>query len=127
MANPAPLSRIAMACCLVLSGCAAIGPDIQRPTAQGLVPTRFARQPPYAGPALSLRGTGDIGDAAFWEQFGDAQREPLAAQDAKEPSQTPAVRASMGLYQALAGGWEPAAPVASVSNFAGVASQLSQQ
>ena len=127
MANPAPLSRIAMACCLVLSGCAAVGPDIQRPTAEGLVPTQFARQLPDAGPALSLLGSGDILDAAFGVQFGDAQREPLAAQDAKEPSQTPAVRASMGLYQALAGGWEPAAPVASVSNFAGVASRLSQQ
>ena len=35
----------------------------------------------------------------------DAQREQLAAQDAKEQSQINAVRASIALYKAMAGGW----------------------
>lgn len=39
----------------------------------------------------------------------DAQREQLAAQDAKAQSQINAVRSSIGLYKALAGAWAPVA------------------
>ena len=44
MLKPCPLSSMALACCLVLSGCAALGPDFHAPTTEGAVPAQFARQ-----------------------------------------------------------------------------------
>lgn len=80
MAKTLPLSSMAVACCLAISGCTAVGPDFHRPMTESTVPTQFARQEAHAGADLTLLATTDVRDAAFWNRFGDEQLTQLVQQ-----------------------------------------------
>ena len=101
MLKPCPLSSMALACCLVLSGCAALGPDFHAPTTEGAVPAQFARQQADGGVHLTMLSRRDVRDPAFWSQFGDAQLTQLVQQALERNHELGAAVARLQSAQAM--------------------------
>ncbi|MET4580041.1 efflux transporter outer membrane subunit [Ottowia thiooxydans] len=80
MFKTSSLSAAALACTLLISGCASVGPDFQRPPADSTVPAQFARQEAGLGEDRSTLTSTDVREADFWRQFGDAQLTRLVQQ-----------------------------------------------
>lgn len=77
-ASRTPFRLVALGAALVLTGCAAVGPDHQRPAPQ--LDARFIQPGTSSGPgpADSRPVSADI--ATFWRGFGDAQLSALVEQ-----------------------------------------------
>lgn len=100
MAKQGILSGMALACSLVITGCASVGPDFQSPAAGSALPAQFARAPQQA-PTGSPHNSSDLQGAAFWRQFGDAQLSALVQQALHNNQDLAAAAARLQAAQAL--------------------------
>ncbi|MDH5858429.1 efflux transporter outer membrane subunit [Lampropedia aestuarii] len=100
MAKQGIASGMALACSLLITGCATVGPDFQSPQAASAWPAQFAR----ATMAASTEAQQDRGDqqgTAFWRQFGDAQLSALVQQALHNNQDLAAAAARLQAAQAL--------------------------
>lgn len=101
MFKTSSLSVAALACTLLISGCASVGPDFQRPPADSTVPAQFARQEEGLGQDRSTLTSTDVREADFWRQFGDAQLTRLVQQALQGNHDVGAAMARLESAQAL--------------------------